>query len=132
MSIVWRYLITLASFAVLDAIWLGVVARRFYRGQIGFLMGPTNWTAAVLFYLFYIAGLLFFVIEPSLARGRPQYALLAGLFFGFITYMTYDLTNLATLQGWPVLLTVVDIAWGTALGGATSLLSYALIRLIRS
>ena len=132
MSTVSRYLITLVSFAVVDGIWLGVVARRFYRAQIGSLMGPTNWTAAVLFYLFYIAGLLFFVIEPSLARERRQYALLAGLFFGFITYMTYDLTNLATLRGWPVLLTVVDIAWGTVLGGATSLLSYAVIRLIQS
>jgi uncharacterized membrane protein len=131
MSTVSRYLIALVSFAVVDAVWLGVVARRFYREQIGFLMGPTNWTAAVLFYLFYVAGLLFFVIQPALARGRWQDALLVGFAFGFVTYMTYDLTNLATLQGWPVLLTVVDIAWGTVLGGATSLLSYAVIRFVQ-
>ncbi|MGC9348019.1 MAG: DUF2177 family protein [Anaerolineae bacterium] len=130
MSIVSRYLITLLSFAVVDAIWLGVVARRLYRNQIGFLMGQTNWSAAVLFYVFYVAGLLFFVIQPASARQRWQYALLVGFFFGFITYMTYDLTNLATLEGWPALITVVDIAWGTVLGGATSLLSYELIRLI--
>ena len=131
MSTISRYLITLVSFAVIDAIWLGVVARRFYREQIGYLMGRTNWTAAALFYLFYVAGMLFFVIQPAVSRGRWQYALLVGFFFGFITYMTYDLTNLATLASWPVLVTVIDIAWGTVLGGSVSLLSYTLIRLIQ-
>jgi uncharacterized membrane protein len=77
----------------------------------------------------YIVGILFFVISPALGKESWQYALFVGFFFGFITYMTYDLTNLATLKDWPVFLTVVDIIWGTALGGATSILSYTFIRL---
>ena len=129
MSIIGKYLITFASFAVIDAIWLGLVARTLYREQIGFLMrSSTNWLAAILFYLFYIVGILFFVVQPALDRGSWSYALLVGFLFGFVTYMTYELTNLATLEGWPVLITVVDILWGTVLGGAVSLLSYTLIR----
>jgi uncharacterized membrane protein len=129
MSIIGKYLITFASFAVIDAIWLGLVARTLYREQIGFLMrSNTNWLAAILFYLFYIVGILFFVVQPALDRGSWSYALLVGFLFGFVTYMTYELTNLATLEGWPVLITVVDILWGTVLGGTVSLLSYTLIR----
>jgi uncharacterized membrane protein len=129
-SVIGKYLITFTSFAVIDAIWLGLVARTVYREQIGFLMrSNTNWLAAILFYLFYIVGILFFVVQPALDRANWSYALLVGFLFGFVTYMTYELTNLATLEGWPVLITVVDILWGTVLGGTVSLLSYTLIRL---
>jgi uncharacterized membrane protein len=76
-----------------------------------------------------VAALLFFVINPALAKQNWQYALWVGLFFGLIAYMTYDLTNLATLKNWPLLLTFVDLAWGSLLAGATSFISYLLIRL---
>ncbi len=127
-----NFLITFAAFMVVDLLWLGVLAKNFYQNQIGFLMkSPPNWTAAILFYVLYIVGILFFVVQPALQQERWQYALFAGCFFGFITYMTYDLTNLATLKDWPVLLAVVDIAWGTVLGGATSFLGYTFIRLLQ-
>lgn len=92
------------------------------------MQSSPNWMAAVWFYLLYIVGILFFVVYPALRKGSWKYALTTGLFFGLITYMTYDLTNLAVLKGWPVLLTVVDTLWGAALGGVTSVLSTLVIR----
>lgn len=116
------YLITLAVFFVIDMVWLGVVAKSFYRKHLGFLMSPkVNWAAALLFYLVFIAGLLIFVIRPALAQGEPLKALLMGALFGLISYATYDLSNLATLKDWPMVVTIVDLVWGTTLGGLVSL-----------
>lgn len=127
-----NYLLTFACFMLIDFIWLGLVAKSFYRSQIGYLMKSSpNWTAAIIFYLLYVVGIMVFVIQPALRQGSWRYALLAGAFFGFITYMTYDLTNLATIQDWPMVVTIVDIAWGAVLGGATGLLSYSLINLFQ-
>lgn len=83
-----------------------------------------NWVVAGLFYLLFIAGLIFFVINPALARDSWKYALLVGGFFGIITYATYDMTNLATLKDWPILITVIDIIWGTILCGLTSMITF--------
>ena len=116
------YLITLAVFFVIDMIWLGVVAKDFYRKHLGTMLSPkVNWAAALLFYLLFIVGLVVFVIRPALASGEPLKALLLGAFFGLISYATYDLSNLATLKDWPVIVTVVDLVWGTTLGGLVSL-----------
>jgi uncharacterized membrane protein len=116
------YLMTLAVFFVIDMVWLGFVAKDFYRKHLGSMLSPkVNWAAALLFYLVFIAGLLVFVIRPALAQGEPLKALLLGGLFGLISYATYDLSNLATLKDWPVLVTVVDLAWGTTLGGLVSL-----------
>ncbi len=116
------YLITLAVFFVIDMVWLGVVAKGFYRKHLGTMLSPkVNWAAALLFYLLFIVGLVVFVIRPALASGEPIKALLLGAFFGLISYATYDLSNLATLKDWPVIVTVVDLVWGTTLGGLVSL-----------
>jgi len=118
------YGISLAVFFLIDMIWLGAVARGFYRRHLGGLLSPdVRWGAAGLFYLLFIAGLVVFVIRPALLRGAPFEALAFGALFGLICYATYDLTNLATLKGWPLIVTVVDLVWGTVLGGAVSLLS---------
>jgi uncharacterized membrane protein len=118
------YLITLAVFFLIDMVWLGVVSRGFYRRHLGPFMGPkVVWPAAVLFYLLFIAGLLVFVVRPALVRGEPLQALLLGGLFGLISYATYDLTNLATIKDWPLAVTVVDLAWGTVLGGLVSFVS---------
>jgi uncharacterized membrane protein len=115
------YLITLAVFFLIDMIWLGVVAKGFYRRHLGPMLSPkVNWAAAVLFYLLFIVGLLVFVIKPALVGGEPLKALLLGALFGLISYATYDLSNLATLKDWPLVVTVVDLIWGTVLGGAVS------------
>jgi uncharacterized membrane protein len=118
------YLLTLAIFFLIDMIWLGLVAKNFYRRQLGDMLSPkVNWPAAILFYLLFIAGLLLFVIAPALAQGRAPQALWRGALFGLIAYATYDLTNLATLKNWPLLVTVIDLAWGAVLGGAVSFFS---------
>jgi uncharacterized membrane protein len=121
-STVKHYFITLFVFLVLDAIWLGLIAQPFYQAQIGFLLAKNpNWAAAGVFYLLYVAGLVTLVVEPALRAGTPPgWAALRGAFFGLIAYATYDLTNLATVDRWPIAITAVDIAWGVALGALTA------------
>ena len=121
------YLITLAVFFLVDMFWLGVVAKTFYRRHLGVLMAPkVIWPAAILFYLLFVGGLVTFVIWPALVANMAPISrpLIFGAFFGLIAYATYDLTNLATMKDWPLVVTVVDLVWGTALGGIVSCLSF--------
>lgn len=121
MNYIKLYLISIVVFFLIDMVWLGFIAKNLYAAQLGHLMAPkVNWVAALVFYAMFIAGLVFFVVEPAVAKGSLQYALLAGAFFGLICYATYDLTNLATLRDWPVTVTLIDLAWGTFLNGAVS------------
>ena len=90
-------------------------------------MAPkVNWTAAIIFYFIFIAGLVFFAINPAIEKESLKYAILVGGFFGFIAYSTYDLTNLATLKDWPLNITIIDIIWGTFLNAATSGITFLL------
>lgn len=118
------YFITLTAFLGIDAIWLGLVAPAFYRSQIGHLMaGSANLLAAGIFYLLYIFGLVFFVVEPGVRGHTLKQAAVRGALFGLVTYGTYDLTNHATLRDWSLMMTVVDMAWGTILCAAVALVS---------
>jgi uncharacterized membrane protein len=124
-SAVLLYLASVPIFFAIDLVWLGLVARGFYREQLGGLMADdVRWPVAIAFYLLWIVGLLVFAVLPALDEGGWTRALLLGLAFGFFTYLTYDLSNLATLRDWPVALTLVDIAWGTALGGVVATISF--------
>jgi uncharacterized membrane protein len=126
------YLIAVVSFFAIDMVWLGVVAKNLYREQIGFIMKTNfNWIAAFSFYFLYIFGLVFFVINPALEKGEFSYALIAGALFGLITYATYDLTNLATLENWSLKITIIDLVWGTVLGASVSSLTYYLVGLFK-
>lgn len=119
------YLISFLTFIVIDLVWLGFIAVNLYRKYLGFIMRPApNWTAAIIFYLLYLAGIVFFVINPAIEKQSWKFALFAGMFFGLITYATYDLTNLATLKDWPITITIIDLAWGTTLGGLVSLITW--------
>ena len=110
------YLLTIPLFFAIDMIWLGYAARNFYKTQLNHLLSPdVNWPAAFLFYLIYITGILFFAVRPGLEAESLVRACVLGALFGFFTYATYDLTNLATLRNWPIPVVVVDIAWGTIL-----------------
>lgn len=122
----WKlYLIALPVFFAIDMVWLGLVARNFYRGQIGALLKTDfNWVAGVSFYLLFIAGLVFFVIEPAVKSGNWTSALVVGALFGLMTYATYDLTNLATLKDWTLTITFVDMAWGMVLAASVSTVTY--------
>lgn len=126
-----NYIIALVVFLAIDMVWLVVIAKSTYNKYLGYLMAPNvNFGAAFLFYLIFIAGILYFVINPALAKDSWQYALLAGMFFGLITYSTYDLTNQATIRDWPVFITVIDLIWGTCLSGATALFGFLIIRAV--
>jgi uncharacterized membrane protein len=119
------FLIALPVFFAIDMIWLVLVAKNFYQKQIGFLMKPdVNWFAAIMFYLLFIVGLIIFVITPAVEKHSWVHALLFGALFGLITYATYDLTNLATIKDWPLLVTMVDLIWGSILAASVSVITY--------
>jgi uncharacterized membrane protein len=110
------YALTIPVFFIIDIVWLGVIARGFYRRQLDYVLSPeVNWAAAITFYLIYIAGIIFFAVRPALASDTLRDAALLGGLFGFFTYATYDLTNMATIKGWPLKIVVIDIIWGTCL-----------------
>jgi len=110
------YILTIPVFFLIDMLWLGVIARSFYQSNLkAFLSPDVNWTAAIVFYLMYIVGILFFATIPGLQAQSAQKALLLGAAFGFFTYATYDLTNMATLKDWPLKIVIVDVLWGTLL-----------------
>jgi uncharacterized membrane protein len=122
------FLVAFAVFMVIDLIWLGVIAAPFYRNQIGFLMAKNvNWVAAILFYIIFIAAMVIFVIQPAIVNQSLMSAVLMGALFGLVTYATYDLTNLATLEGWPITLVIVDIIWGMSLSVLVSAITYLLV-----
>ncbi len=121
------YLITVPIFLLIDLIWLGLVARGFYQRHLGYLFRPqVNWTAAIIFYLLFIVGIIMFAVKPALDAHSPMRALVYGAAFGFFTYATYDLTNLATVKDWPLIVTVVDLIWGTVLCSSVAWLSYTI------
>lgn len=125
------YGITLTVFMVIDLIWLGFIAKDLYAKYLGYLMSDTvNWIAAVIFYLIFIGGICYFVLYPSLIDQNLVQLLFRAAFFGFITYATYDLTNLATIKNWPINITIIDLIWGTTLSTSVSVISYFIIKLL--
>ncbi|MBE0700662.1 MAG: DUF2177 family protein [Acholeplasmataceae bacterium] len=125
------YGISFVVFFAIDLLWLGIIAKNLYQNQIGHLLkADVNWIAAIIFYLVFIAGLVLFVLMPAVEKGNLWHAVIFGALFGFITYATYDLTNLATLKDWPLQMTIIDLAWGTFLGTSTSTIAFLLYRLI--
>ena len=125
-QLVMLYLISVPIFFAIDMVWLGFVASNFYKEKLGYIMGDINWTAAIIFYLVFLVGLVIFAIYPAVVKGEWQYALICCALFGFFTYATYDLTNLATLRDWPLSITLVDMVWGTVLGMSVSVATYLL------
>ena len=119
------YAIALPVFFAIDMVWLGLVAKGFYAKQIGSLLKPdVNWTAAIIFYLLFIVGLVVFVITPAVEKHSWVHALLFGALFGLVCYATYDLTNLAVAKDWPLLVTIVDLVWGAVLAASVSTVTY--------
>jgi uncharacterized membrane protein len=119
------YLATLIAFFAIDMVWLGILARTFYRKYLGFLFAPsTNWLAAIIFYLLFIVGILVFVVLPGLENNSLKTTLLRAALFGLVTYATYDLTNLATVKNWPMIVSIVDIAWGVVLSISVSIIGF--------
>jgi uncharacterized membrane protein len=110
------YALTLPVFFIVDMLWLGIIARGFYRRNLANILSPdVNWPAAFIFYFIYVAGIIFFAVRPAVSEGSLGNAALLGALFGFFTYATYDLTNMATIEKWPVVIVVVDMVWGVCL-----------------
>lgn len=121
------YLLSVPIFFAIDMLWLGVIARNLYQNSLGHLLAPSvNWPVAITFYLLFLVGLSVFVIVPALTEQNILHALLYGALFGFFTYATYDLTNWATLAGWPWKIALIDMLWGTVLSASVAGITYSL------
>ena len=125
MKYILLYLALVPTFFLIDLLWLGTLAQKFYKDQIGHLMADAfNIPAAIVFYLIFIVGIMIFAVLPGLSAQDWKVALLWGALFGFFTYATYDLTNLATLRDWPYTVVFVDIIWGTILCASVATIGY--------
>lgn len=115
------YAATVAPFLILDLLWLGIVAKSFYRRELGSLLAPKfRFGIALAFYLLYVVGLVTFAALPGVLARSAVVAAVSGALFGFFCYATYNLTNWSTLRDWPGRLSLVDMTWGTVLSGASA------------
>lgn len=125
------YLLTTIVFFTIDLIWLGAIAKNLYNKYLGTFLSPNiNWPAAIIFYLLFIVGIFIFAIMPAVNQGSYLKAILLGALFGFFTYATYDLTNLATLKDWPIQIVFIDIIWGAILTGLVSLAGFYIVNFL--
>lgn len=122
------YAVSVPVFFFIDMIWLGVIAKGFYRNALEPLLTPNvNWIAAIIFYLLFLVGILIFALLPGMERRSLVYTIAMAALFGFIAYATYDLTNLATLRDWPLMLSIVDMIWGSFLSASTATVTYLIM-----
>jgi uncharacterized membrane protein len=120
------YVAALVTLAILDALWLGVASREFYKARLGqLLLEQPNWYAAILFYLIHALGIVVFAVP--LAESWAS-AMFYGALFGLCVYAAYDLTNLATLRGWPLTVSLVDLAWGAVVTAAAVVAAFLAMR----
>lgn len=130
-SIIIAYLLTFIVFLMVDMLWLGVIAKNMYQKFLGeFLTENVNWTAAFVFYILFVVGISIFAIYPAISKDSVWNAIIMGALFGFFTYATYDLTNLATLKDWPLPIVFIDIVWGSVLSALVSLSGFYIIKWI--
>ena len=123
------YLLTFIVFLVVDMFWLGIISKNLYQKYLdGFITDKVNWTAAIIFYLLYVVGISIFAIYPAVNKGSAFNAILMGALFGIFTYATYDLTNLATLKGWPLNIVFIDILWGAFLSALVSFSGFHIVK----
>ena len=128
-KIIITYIATLITFIAIDMVWLTWLARATYVAEMGDLIRKQpNMTAAIIFYLLYAAGLMFFAIMPGLKAGSLMQAMVLGAAVGLLAYGTYDLTNLSVLNGFSVRIALIDLAWGTVLSGLTATIVVTLMR----
>ena len=128
-TLVVGYLVALVTLAILDGLWLGVISREFYKARLGhMLLDKPIWSVAILFYLVHAAGIAVFAVPAAVTAGTLTSALVYGGLFGFCVYAAYDLTNLATLRGWPMAVSAVDLAWGTLATAAATLVAYLVVK----
>ena len=131
MNYLKMYIIAFIAFIVIDGIWLLFISKNLYQSEIGHLMADkAKLIPAIIFYLIFLVGLVYFVINPAIVSKDIVKLLFSAALFGLITYATYDLTNLATLKNWPIKITIIDLIWGTSLSTLVSYITYIIYRVI--
>jgi uncharacterized membrane protein len=129
---VWQLLIALVIYLIIDVIWLSTAGRSIYFVELaGMLLDRPNFVIAFIFYLIFVAGLVGFVIHPAYAADDIWQAIKMGAFFGFVSYATYDMTNLATFKGFTTKVAMIDLAWGTVLSASVSSLTLLVLRFFK-
>jgi len=124
-SYIVAYVVTAIAFLAIDSVWLTNMANVFYRPVMGEMLAPSFRLApAIVFYVIFVFGLVFFAARPGLLAGSGAVTLLNGALLGFVAYATYDLTNQATLKNWSWTLTIADLIWGTVLSAASAYIGY--------
>lgn len=122
LSLLVSYITVLVTLALLDGLWLGVLAKNFYKENLGYLFrAEPIWSVIVIFYLVYAAAIVYFVVLA--ADGSWLKALYVGAILGFVVYMTYDFVNYATIKDWPLKVVFVDILWGTLITAVAAALA---------
>ena len=128
-NLILTYLGSVLVFLAIDLVWLGVIAKDLYGKYLkDFLSDQINWTAAIVFYLLFIIGIIYFAVYPAAEKDSLQQAVLNGALFGFFTYATYDLTNLATLKNWPIQIVFIDIIWGMILTASVATAGFYILK----
>lgn len=131
-SFIKIYVLTLVIFLAIDSIWLIFIAKNMYESQIGWLMSKSpNLIAALIFYLIFVFGLVYFALWPAVNNGNWSLLILNAAIFGLMTYATYDLTSLAVVKNWPVVMSIIDIAWGIFISVVTAIIVYDLLRWLK-
>lgn len=121
--------VAMATFLIIDLLWLGVVAQAFYQEHLGHLLAPNfKVVPAVIFYIGFVLGLVFLVLKPGIERKSYVQTLLLAALYGFATYGAYDLTNYATMIDFPIIIVIVDLIWGTVLTITTATVTYLVYR----
>ena len=109
----------------LDMLWLGLVAKPFYHKHLASLLRPdVQWVPALAFYLLYVAAIVVFVVQPAVEKESLARAVGMGAFFGLVAYATYDLTSMALIRDFPLVVVLVDLAWGAVLTGVAGTVGY--------
>lgn len=130
-KIIILYLSSLAVFFAIDMLWLGVISKNFYNAQLGHLLSPkVNWVPAIIFYLLFIAGILLFAVLPGVEAGSIGKTALMAACLGLVCYATYDLSNMATIKDWPLIVTVVDMIWGVTISTTVAVVGFYIGRLL--
>jgi len=125
------YFLTLLSFLAVDFFWLMVLAKNLYAKYLYPVIGQNvNLPAAIVFYIFYVFGLFILIIQPNIEAGTPLKVILTVALFGAVAYATYDLTNLATIKDWPILIAIIDIIWGAVLTAITAIIGFYITKAI--
>lgn len=125
------YAIAFPIFILIDAAWLGLIAKNFYSKHLGYLLKENiNFVAAGIFYLLFLIGIIIFVVMPALEKNSWIHALIFGALFGVITYATFDLTNQSMIKDWPIIVTLVDLVWGAFIASSVSVLTFLIAQKI--